>query len=332
MKEMEKILNQQEIDAIVRAARSGGAAAPKRQDVSVAPWDYRQVGRMGGEHLESISALHESFVRNLTNSLGAYLRTAFQAGLASAEDLSYREFLAGIPERSYLGSVKLEPVGASALIQMDMAIAFLLIDVLLGGEGVGPPPAREVTDIEEQILETVMRLICRELQNVWQPLGIQFEFEQRQQPGRIQHLMPVEEKTLGLSFELTLKETRGLMSIAVPAVVSGALLRQISLLRPRAQAQMGSIEFTKRVRRKLLTCPFRLDLQLEGLSCSAKELASLSPGSVLALRQRADGLARLVCEERAVFSARIARVAHRRAAQVANFAAISSGDEANDSR
>ena len=79
----------------------------------------------------------------MTNSIGAYLRIGFQAGLASAEHVSYREFIGAVPEKSYLGSVKIEPIGAAALIQMDMALAFPLIDVLLGGEGVGQPPSRD---------------------------------------------------------------------------------------------------------------------------------------------------------------------------------------------
>jgi len=130
---MEKVLNQQEIDHMVRAARGGGLPA----EPTVTRWDYRQAGRIGREQLESISALHEGFARSLTNSIGAYLRIGFQVGLISAEHLTYREFLSGVPERSYLGSCKLVPFGANALIQMDLAVAFPLIDVLLGGEGVG---------------------------------------------------------------------------------------------------------------------------------------------------------------------------------------------------
>ena len=252
----------------------------------------------------------------MTNSIGAYLRIGFQAGLASAEHVSYREFIGAVPEKSYLGSVKIEPIGAAALIQMDMALAFPLIDVLLGGEGVGQPPSREITEIEEQILETIMRIICRELQNVWQALGVQFVFEQRQQPGRVQHLLPVEEKTLGLSFELSMKNCRGLMSIAVPAVVSGALLRKISAGRPRSQTQMGSEEAAERLRQRLLTCPFHLDLQLDLLTSSAKDLADLVPGRMLILKHRADGIAELVSEERTIFQAKVARVGNSRAAQV----------------
>ena len=311
---MESVLTQQEIDAMVAAARGG---ASRRAELKVTPWDYRQIGHIGGEHLEAISALHENFARNLTNSIGAYLRIGFQAGLASAEYVSYREFLGGIPERSYLGSVKLEPIGAAALVQMDLSIAFLLIDVLLGGEGSGQAPQREITEIEDQILETVVRLICRELQTVWEPLGIEFHFEQRQQPGQVQHLLPVEEKTLGLSFELTVRETKGLMSVAVPAVVSGALLRKISMGRPRARGQMRSAAFTEQLRRKLLRCPFDLRLQVERVGCPAKELASLAVGKVLELKRVADGQGQFVCQEQAMFAARIARAGNRRAAQIA---------------
>jgi flagellar motor switch protein FliM len=246
----------------------------------------------------------------------AYLRIGFQAGLASAEHLSYREFLGNVPERSYLGSVKLAPFGATALIQMDIAIAFPLIDVLLGGEGVGLPPSRETTEIEEQILETVMRIICRELQAVWQPLGIEFVFEQRQHPGRVQHLMAVEEKILALSFEVNMKDCRGLVSVALPAVISNALLRKISAGRPRSQARLGTPDTPEHLRHRLMSCPFRFELEL-GLSApSASQVAALEPGMVLPLKRRADRLAELLCGGKSVFQARVARIGTMRAALV----------------
>lgn len=307
---METVLQQNEIDALVRAARGGG-----RAQTSVTRWDYHQAG-MSREQLNAISALHEGFARNLTNSIGAYLRIGFQAGLASAEHVSYREFLGGIPEKSYLGSVRVEPAGAAALVQMDMAIAFPLIDVLLGGEGLGEAPSREITEIEEQILETIMRIICRELQNAWQPLGIEFVFEQRQQPGRVQHLLPVEEKTLGLSFELTMKNCRGLMSVAVPVVMSSALLRRLSAARPRTQVLLGAPDSGARLRRRLLGCKFRFELQLKLQASSASEIADLKRGDVLVLNRRADGLAEIACGGRQIFEARAARRGTLRAAQI----------------
>ncbi len=79
--------------------------------------------------------------------------------------------------------------GATALMHMDLAVAFPLVDVLLGGEGKVSVPAREITEIEDQILETIMRILCRELQIAWQSLALEFQFDQRQKPEPAQRLM-----------------------------------------------------------------------------------------------------------------------------------------------
>lgn len=307
---MEKELNQAEIDSMVRAVR-GGKSAPV-----VTSWDYKEAGRLNREQMESISALHEGFARSLTNSIGAFLRIGFQASLASAEHFSYRDFVGNLPERSYLSSVRLAPFGGAALIQMDFALAFPLIDLLLGGEGTGKAPEREITEIEDQILETVMRIICRELQVAWQPLGMRFQFDQRQQASRVQHLLAAEEKVLGLSFEIKMKESSGLLSIAVPAVFSNALLRKISVSGPRAHSQLGSPDSSEHLRRRLQGCRFRLDLDLPVSVASAEELSSLAPGKILTLRRRVDGAAQLACMGVPVFDVRIARAGGIRAAQV----------------
>jgi flagellar motor switch protein FliM len=161
---LKRILSQQEIDEMIRARTGVQVAAPIVRPPTVVPWDGRLAGQIGQEHMLAINRLHEGFARNLTHSLGAYLRTHFAAALVSGEHLSYGEFLQSIPEVTYLASCKLSPVGATALLQLDLGVAFPLIDVLLGGEGKGDVRARGITEIEEQILETVMHIVCRELQ------------------------------------------------------------------------------------------------------------------------------------------------------------------------
>src|SRR5690348_612584 len=129
---MDKVLSQQEIDAMVRAARGGAPAAPATP--AVARWDYREAGRLGREQVASVSLLHDAFARSLTYSIGALLRTAFTVTMMSAEHLPFRDFLSGIPEVTYLASCKLSPFNASALVQLDLTVAFPLVDILLGGE------------------------------------------------------------------------------------------------------------------------------------------------------------------------------------------------------
>ncbi|HUK23283.1 MAG TPA: FliM/FliN family flagellar motor switch protein [Terriglobales bacterium] len=312
---VEKVLNQEQIDAMVRAARGGRGGEPRQRQKSVSTWDVRQAGQIGRGQMRAINTLHEGFARNLTHSLGAYLRVAFTAALVSAEHLTYGEFLQRIPEVTYLASCHLAPADATALLQLDLPVAFPLIDVLLGGEGKGAPPGREITEIEEQILETVVRIICRELQVAWQTLGLEFQFEQRQRPDQVQHLMPSEEKTLSLSFEITVAESRGTLNLVVPAVVSNALLRKLSAgwapSRPRVRS-----DAEPRLRARLMDSPFQVELGLSSIYVRLNELVGLAPGQLLLLRRRPDQQAALMVGDQKMFTAAVARRGGRRVAQL----------------
>jgi flagellar motor switch protein FliM len=313
---MEKVLNQEEIDAMVRAAREGpGSASASSHGPTVVPWDVRQAGQIGREQLRAISLLHEIFARNLSHGLAAYLRIVFEAALVSAEHLSFREYLQRIPEITYLCSCRLAPMDVTALMQLDLSIAFPLIDLLLGGEGRGTIKPREVTEIEEQILESIVQIILRELGVAWQALGLEFRFDRRQLPANAQRLMLPDEKTLSLSFEITMPETRGTLNLAIPAVVSNALLRKMSAdwayQKPRSRA-----ECKDQVKSRLLGCPFGLDLAVTDVRIPAQDLAHLTPGSLLVLRRKVDTPATLLVGERPMFGAYVARRGSQRAAQL----------------
>ena len=74
---MEKVLNQDEIDAMFRAALGRGHATQSSAPV-YQPCDFKQAGQIKKDQVRAIGNLHEGFARNLTNALGAYLRVVFE--------------------------------------------------------------------------------------------------------------------------------------------------------------------------------------------------------------------------------------------------------------
>ena len=299
---------------MVRAARSGTATAGSAGPV-VQAWDVRQAGQIGREQLRAINQLHELFARNLTTSVGGYLRIAFDCSLVSAEHLTYREFLQRVPEKTYLASIELAPVGAVAVLQLDLAIVFPIIDVMLGGEGKSSEITRDITEIEEQVLEGVIRIVCRELQTSWQAISLQFNFGARQQILQTQRLMPPDEKNLCLSFEIKMSETRGTLNLAVPAVVSNALLRKISAdfsyQRPR-----GPLEARLQIQKKLLNCLFPVELSMPGLQVPLHNLTDLAPGQLLLFPRDAFDPAVMMLGDVRLCSATPVRLGARRAGRV----------------
>jgi flagellar motor switch protein FliM len=313
---MEKVLNQDEIDAMVLAARGGGTGGAAVRAPNVKKWDVHQVGQIGRDQMRAISVLHEAFARNLTHALGAFLRVVMQVGLVSAEHLTYREFLQRLPELTYMCSCNLTPLNVMALMQLDLSVVFPLIDLLLGGEGRGAIQAREITDIEEQILESVVQITLRELGAAWQALNLEFRFDKRQAAGNAQRLMLADEKTLSLSFEVTMPDTRGTINLAVPAVVSNALLRKLTAdstyRRPK-----GPPQFREQVRARLMGCLFDVQLEVNHLRVPVEQLASLRPGTVLAFHRKVESGSVLSVGNLPIFSASVARRGNQRVAKLA---------------
>ncbi len=153
---MEKLLKQDEIDALFQAARTAAPDSPMEARARVIPYNFATSGQISNEQLRAISMLNDLFARNLTHNLAAWLRTRFQVNLVSAEQIVFNEFLLRIPEISYVASVRLEPLGALSVLQLDLALAPPVVDLLLGGEG-KDGPLRELTDIEESILGSLVR-------------------------------------------------------------------------------------------------------------------------------------------------------------------------------
>ncbi len=311
-----EVLDHEQIESPVCAAPGEAAASSQTTTgAKVSVWDPRQAGQIDGEQMRAIRLVHEAFATNLTDAMGAFLRSGFEAALVSAEYLSYGEFLRRTPEGTCLASCKLAPLNVTALLQMDSSIAFPLVDLLLGGEGKGEPPARALTEIEQEILETAVQIVFQELQKAWSALALEFQFAQCQPREEAQRLLPFEEKILSLSFEMALAEGRGTMNLAIPAVVFQALLRKVSAQYdcPKPRARLDS---SSRLRTLLQQCMVPVELGIATVRVPMPELMRLAPGSVLFMNQPLDQPATLSVSGLPVFSALVARHGAWRAAQV----------------
>jgi flagellar motor switch protein FliM len=284
---MEKILNQEEIDALFRATQQGhiAPAAKKVPQKNVAKFNLREISQINKDQVRALSTLHDSFARSLTNSLGAYLRVGIELNLVSVEQLTFSEIVSRLPELTYLCSMRMQPIQAIGVLQMDLAVAFPIMDLVLGGPGSGAVELRDLTEIEEQILESVMRILVRELQAAWAPvLPVEIEFEQRQLSSHTQMLMGPTERSLALSFEIKMPDAHGTLNVTLPAVASNALLRKLTAQTVYSK-RANSAAHIRQIQRHLLDGNLQVDLRLAPIPVPVRELSDLQVGQVLSLHQ-----------------------------------------------
>ena len=322
---MEKVLNQEEIDMLFRAAQKGqGVATPTAESKKVTRFDIRQVGQISKEQVRALSLLHETFARNISSSLGAYLRVGLEVNIVSVEQLRFSEVVSRMSEMAYLCSVHVRPLEALALLQMDLSLAFPIMDVILGGAGDAEAiPLRAPTEIEQQILETVVGILARELQICWAPvLEVEFTFEQTLSGAQAAVLMPPTERNLAFSFEIKILKSQGMLNITLPSVVSNTLLRKL-----RAQfayyKRASSSAHMNQLREQMLDANFPTALKLLPSPVRVSELTELQAGQVLQLSRPLDQPAVLSVASEEMFRAYPVRCGYFRGGQVHERVSIS---------
>jgi flagellar motor switch protein FliM len=313
---MSNTLDRAEIDLLFKGSQAANKSAAGKRAKKIVPFDLRLASRLTADQVAAVSRLHEAFARRLSASLGAHLRTAFDMHLVSAEQLTYREFITRMPELTYFASLHVMPIDARAGIQCDLPLAYPMVDVVLGGSGTDTIELRDLTEIEEHILETVVRIIVHDLRNTWAAvLELDFQFESRQGGAQVQNMMVSEDKILCLSFAARLAETSGTIAMVFPAVVANALLRRLSA-QGNYSVRLPSRESRRRVRERLLDSRFTADLSLPSSPHTIRQLISLEPGKVLMVPNRTNEPIHLNIAGQPVFLAYPVRKGTRRGARI----------------
>jgi flagellar motor switch protein FliM len=281
---MGKQLGQGDIDALFAAAAAGASASapatPQEGGELLERYNFSSAGQISNDQMRAISSVNDLFARNLMHTLGAWLRTPFKMNLVAGEQLPFSEFLERLSAPTYICSIRLEPLGAVGLLELELALAAPIVDVLLGGVG-RAWPTRELTDIEEAILTSVVRMAVQELNLAWQSVGLQFVFEKRETEAAMARMLTLGEKTLCVSFEGRMPEAQGAMNLCLPAVVLNAILRR--LISEGDRPRRRSKEAQTRMRELMQEVKIGALLQFPTMRLRASELATLTPGMILRL-------------------------------------------------
>lgn len=322
---MGKQLVQGDIDALFAAAGAAPQTAGTSGEVSPERYNFSRAGQISNDQMRAISSVNDLFARNLMHTLGAWLRAPFKLKLVAGEQLPYSEFLERLSSPTYVCAIRLEPLGAVGLLELELALAFPIVDVLLGGMG-RTWPTRELTDIEEAILTSVVEMAVQELNMAWQSVGLEFVFEKRESEPAVARMMTAGERTLCVSFEARMPAAQGAINLCLPAVVLNAILRRLISEgdRPKRRSKEAQI----RVRELIGEARTDAVLQLPVMRLRATELSALAPGTILRLPLPEHSVCELRVGGLQLAFAHPVRKGEHRGAQLKNFGHKSECNEA----
>jgi len=226
-----------------------------------------------------LNSLHEAFARDLGMQLSAYLRTNVNVRPAALEECAYPEFLAQKGTHSCIGVLTLQPIGWHVLLELEAALVFPLLELMLGAKPEARPiPDRGPTEIEKQLIAILMRSIGAELERAWNGAAqISLQFRGIETQSQLSRVFAATENVLLASFDLMAGERNGTLTVVSPALALDSMLETAA----RGGAPDSEIPEEANISRAMLHADVQLDVWLTGVSLSLRDLVQLREGHII---------------------------------------------------
>jgi len=276
----DRVLSQEEIDNVFKKVRE--TAPDDDPSKKAQSYDFRRPDRIAKDQLRAIHLLHENFARTLASSLSAYLRAYVAVNLVSVEQLSFMEFTQCLPSPTSMIALGMKPFDGNAVLELNPTLVFPLLEMLLGGASKGPVKiTREVTEIEQSILDGMIRIVLNDLRTAWSGVTqIEFSIESHETEPQLLQILAPNEAVVAISMEVRIGETSGMMNLGIPSIVVKMLRNKFDQQWSLRKSQATEAEH-QRMLKKLRGIPFRADAKLNGPQMSMEALLELQEGDVL---------------------------------------------------
>lgn len=295
---MPDILSQNEVDALLAAVDEGdmelsggsggggGGGMDRTQDApEVAIYDFKRPERVSTDQIRSLEMLHEVLARKLGANLSAFLRTIIDVKMASVEQLTYQEFIMSLPNPTCFNLMTCKPLDGQMVLEINPSIVFPIIDKQLGGGASEVHiPEREVTGIEQRLIQRITEMVLELLHETWQPiLDIDFQISATESNPQLMQIVPPNEVVILVCFELRMGECSGMLNLCIPFPVIEPVMNDFSTINTWFSYRKAGMEEQsfERMEEGVHHAPLNCISYIAETSISLRQFLALKEGDVL---------------------------------------------------
>ncbi|TVQ39962.1 MAG: flagellar motor switch protein FliM [Spirochaetaceae bacterium] len=287
---MTEVLSQDEIDQLLTAFSSGDVEAEESRQPTgqrkIKIYDFKRPDKFSKEQIRTVSIMHETFARLTTTSLSAQLRSLVQVHVASVDQLTYEEFIRSIPNPTTLAVINMDPLKGSAILEIDPAITFSIIDRLFGGQGEGTNVMRELTDIESSVMEGIIVRVLGNMREAWsQVIDLRPRLGQIETNPQFAQIVPPTEMVVLVTLETKVGDVEGMMNFCIPYLTIEPIISKLSAQYWYSSVRRGTTtENLNILRDRLATIEVALVAEIGAMDLTVRDVLSLRAGDVIRLQ------------------------------------------------
>ncbi|MEK6702730.1 MAG: flagellar motor switch protein FliM [Planctomycetota bacterium] len=328
---MAEILDQSEIDALMTAVTDGAVqTAPSTDprvftrrklsgDVEIKDYDFKRPERVSKDQMRSLQTLHEAFARNFGASLSGFLRTIVEVKVATCEQMTYSEFISGLPNPTSFNLVNASGLEGQMCLEISPLIIYPIIDRLLGGTSQDLfIPQRPMTLIEQRLITNVTTRGLTALSEAWSTVRpLAFTIVATESNPQLVQIVPPNEVVIVIGFELKMTNRAGTMNLCIPYNVIEPLMEELSSQSWFSAAKsQRSPDVEKQITQTLSRAGLRVAAMLAETTITLHDLLVLAPGDVITTDRAATSPIVLSVEGERKFTAEVGQCRGQRAVRV----------------
>ncbi len=213
------ILTQNVIDSLLAQAmgKTDTSFAQEEKFHSVRAYDFRHPSKLSKEQLRALQLVFEGFARDATHNLSTMMRTQVHVALVSLQQAVFDEYAKGLASTTLLTLMTAAPLPGTFVFEYDLETAFIMLDRLLGGAGIAAPHDREVTEIEDVLLQAISGVFISAFTVAWEHvMPLETRLMRLEYTPRFLQIAPVTEPVLLLLFDLRALGRSTTMSMCIP--------------------------------------------------------------------------------------------------------------------
>ena len=320
---MADILSQEEIDALLEvvddddASESIGEKSKKEEQQQVIIYDFKRPNRVSKEQLRAIKGIHDKLARNLASQISSVMRSIVEIRLHSVDQMTYGEFLMSLPSPTSFNVFSIKPLDGNCVLEINPSIAFPMIDRLLGGNGEGFETSRELTDIEVNLLDAILRMMMQRLKESWSMITDMYpNVEAKESSPNVVQIVSQNEIVIMVVMEIIVGNSSGMINICYPVIYLEPILSRLA----NRDIMLGETSAKKSRNKELKTLIGRAEVLYEAILgksiVSVNEFLNLKEGDILRLDRSANDKAIVTIDKKEVFLAEVGLYRFRKSIRI----------------
>jgi flagellar motor switch protein FliM len=288
---MGEVLSQAEIDALLHAISDGSVDEESMKMSSpqkIRVYDFRRPNKFSKGQLNSLYNIHENFCRSLATFLAGNMHTAVDSKVLSTEQVTYDEFIRSLPYPTILGIFSMSPLEGNALLELSPSLAFIMVERLLGGQGMEKFKNRDLTEIERKIIVGRLSRIVKLIGEAWGEIfELNTELTDMETNPQFTQIVAQNEMVVVISMEVKIGEQTGRINVCLPYIIMKPILDKLNNFLLFSQEGKGiSQEEKELIRRKIEWAKIPMKVMIGSAQITVQDLVNLETGDVIPLDQQ----------------------------------------------